>query len=97
VFSFNPQSIIDADLIPHVVHALDQADFKVRKEAVWVITNYTSGGTPEQIIYLLQNNVLPPLCGMLNVQDLKSVNVALDSINHILHVSKITFPCFCVY
>ena len=70
-----------------VIQALDKADFKVRKECVWVITNYTSGGNFEQIVYLLQNDVIPPLCSMLNVQDLKSVNVALDSISHILHVS----------
>jgi len=96
------QSIVDAGVVPPVIQALDKADFKVRKECVWVITNYTSGGNFEQIVYLLQNDVIPPLCSMLNVQDLKSVNVALDSISHILHnarrmdqtgdaVDKITF------
>ncbi|XP_066921822.1 importin subunit alpha-1-like [Clytia hemisphaerica] len=78
------QAIIDAGLVPLIVEALDKGEFKVRRECVWVITNYTSGGTTEQVGFLLMNNVIPPLCSMLNVQDLKSVNVALDSINHIL-------------
>lgn len=82
------QAVYNEDILQPIINALDKADFKVRKEAVWVITNITSGGTNEQIIVLLQNNVLPPLCGMLNVQDLKSVSVALDALNHILEKAQ---------
>lgn len=29
-------------------------DFKTIKEATWAITNTTTGGTPEQILYLVE-------------------------------------------
>lgn len=77
-------------MLDPVIHALDKGEFKVRKEAVWVITNYTSGGTTKQIYKLLERNVLEPLCKMLAVQDIKSVNVALDAVNNILLVSSFT-------
>jgi len=36
-----------------VVEILSKAEFKTRKEAVWAITNATSGGTAEQIKLVL--------------------------------------------
>jgi len=35
------------------VEILSKAEFKTRKEAVWAITNATSGGTAEQIKLVL--------------------------------------------
>ena len=77
-------ALIDADIIPPVIKALCEGDFKVQKEAVWVITNYTSGGSLDHILYLLHCNVLEPLCKMLDVQDTKTVMVALDGMRNIL-------------
>ena len=38
------QSVIDANIIPGVIELMIKGDFKSQKEAVWVITNLTSGG-----------------------------------------------------
>ena len=38
------QSVIDANIIPGVIDLMKNGDFKSQKEAVWVITNLTSGG-----------------------------------------------------
>lgn len=78
------RALIDADVIPPVIKALDEGDFKIQKEAIWVITNYTSGGDVDHIMYILHCNVLQPLCKMLNVQDTKTVMVALDGMRNIL-------------
>ena len=50
-------------IIPPIVKVLDVGEFKVQKEAVWVITNFTSGGTFNHILYLVQHcNVIEPMC-----------------------------------
>ena len=51
---FLTQAVIDSNIIPMLVEILSKAEFKTRKEAAWAITNATSGGTAEQIKYVLQ-------------------------------------------
>lgn len=43
------KAVIDADLIPVILKIMDQGDYKSQKEAVWVITNLTSGSNIEQV------------------------------------------------
>lgn len=47
------QAVIDANIFPSIIDLLSKADFKTRKEAAWAITNATSGGTVDQIKYLV--------------------------------------------
>lgn len=61
-----------------------QGDFKSQKEAVWVITNLTTGGTIEQMVMLVQSGALGPFCNMLLNKDWKTVMVVLDGIQNIL-------------
>lgn len=68
--------------------SLQQGDFKSQKEAVWVITNLTSGGTMEQIAYCVQNGAINPLCDMLTVKDAKVITIVLDAISNILQVNE---------
>lgn len=64
-----------------------QGDFKAQKEAVWVVTNFTSGGSTEQIIELVSQGVLQPFCNMLDAKEAKTVLVVLDGLSNILQVS----------
>ena len=41
--------VIDANLIPPITTALAQGDFRTQKEAAWAVSNFTVGGTPEQV------------------------------------------------
>ncbi len=45
--------MIDANLIPPLVYVLQTADFKVKKEACWALSNASTGGLkkPEIIQY----------------------------------------------
>lgn len=47
------QAVIDSNIFPVLMEILGSAEFKTRKEAAWAITNATSGGTAEQIRYLV--------------------------------------------
>ena len=44
--------------------------------------NATSSGTPEQIRYLVELGVIPPLCDLLSIVDTKVVEVALNGLDN---------------
>ena len=80
------QQAIENNLVPPLIQMLANAEFDIRKEAAWGISNATSGGTPEQIKYLVVQGCIPPLCALLEVQDAKIVTVALEGLENILKV-----------
>lgn len=43
------QSVIEAGIISPLVNLLQTAEFEIKKEAAWAISNATSGGTNDQI------------------------------------------------
>lgn len=43
------QQVIEAGIIQPLIYMLHNADFEIKKEAVWAISNATSGGNHDQI------------------------------------------------
>lgn len=43
------QSVVEAGIIGPLVNLLQNAEFEIKKEAAWAISNATSGGSHEQI------------------------------------------------
>ena len=41
--------VIDAGLVPLLVYVLAQGEFKAQKEAAWAVSNFTVGGTAQQV------------------------------------------------
>lgn len=78
------QAIIDANIFPTLIHILGTAEYKTRKEAAWAVTNSTSGGTGEQIKYLVSVGCIPPMCELLTVMDANIVQVALNGLENVL-------------
>jgi len=80
------QAVIDSNVIAPLIQLLTNAEFDIRKEAAWAISNATSGGTPEQIKYLVSQGCIRPLCDLLTVNDAKIITIALEGLENILKV-----------
>jgi importin subunit alpha-1 len=76
--------------MPPLIRLLDHGEFDIRKEAVWAISNATSGGTALQIRFMVARGVIPPLCRLLQVPDPKVVVVALEGLDNILKAGAST-------
>ena len=85
-------SVIEANIIPPLVHLLATAEFDIKKEAAWSISNATSGGAPEQIKYLVQQGCIKPLCDLLTCNDPRLVTVALEGIENVLKAGEHEAP-----
>jgi len=82
------QMVIEANIIDPLIQLLTSAEFDLRKEAAWAISNATSGGTNQQIKYLVEQGCIKPLCDLLPSQDAKIVRVALEGLENILKVGE---------
>lgn len=71
-----------------LVHVLATSELRVQKEAAWAITNYTSGASTEQVLYLVQCQVIKPICDLMTARDPKLVKVLLDGLCNILLVAE---------
>ena len=76
------------NIIPPLIELLANAEFDIKKEAAWAISNATSGGTPEQIRYLVNQGCIKPLCDLLSCADGRIVTVALEGLENILKVGE---------
>ena len=80
------QAVIENNIIPPLVHLLATAEFDIRKESAWAISNATSGGSHEQIKYLVRAGCIKPLCDLLDCSDVRIITVALEGLENILKV-----------
>jgi hypothetical protein len=93
----NPEQIkevIDANIIPPLVYILKTDEFDIQKEAAWAISNATSGGKDEQIRFLVNQAVIPPMCDLFMCNDPKITMVVMEGIENILRVGKADAPRF---
>ncbi|KAH9754241.1 Importin subunit alpha-2 [Citrus sinensis] len=82
------QAVIDAGLIVPLVNLLQDAEFDIKKEAAWAISNATKAGTQEQIKYLVREGCIKPLCDLLLCADPEIVTVCLKGLENILKVGE---------
>jgi importin subunit alpha-1 len=80
------QAVIDCSIVQPLIQLLSSAEWDIRKEAAWAISNATSGGSPDQLRYLLSQNCIPPLCELLVCADVRIIVVALEALENLLKV-----------
>ncbi|GLT72381.1 hypothetical protein SLA2020_443200 [Shorea laevis] len=90
VIGFNSvsQAVIEANIILPLVHLLQHAEFDIKKEAAWAISNATSGGSHDQIQFLVSQGCIKPLCDLLICPDPRIVTVCLEGLENILKVGE---------
>lgn len=57
------------DVVPSLIQLAAANEPKVRKEAMWAISNDISAATPERTRVLIEQNVLSELCALLHAQE----------------------------
>ncbi|KAH7511127.1 hypothetical protein JRO89_XSUnG0222900 [Xanthoceras sorbifolium] len=82
------QGVIEANIIAPLVYLLQHAEFEVKKEAAWAISNATSGGSREQIQFLVNQGCVKPLCDLLVCPDPRIVTVCLEGLENILKMGE---------
>jgi importin subunit alpha-6/7 len=80
------QNVIENNIIPPLIQLLVNAEFDIRKEAAWAISNATSGGNEQQIKFLVQQGCIRALCKLLSGSDTRIVTIALEGLENILKV-----------
>jgi len=70
--------------VPLLLNVLRSGDFRAQKEAAWAITNITSGGSIEHMVFLCQQGAIPALCDMLSCRDWRTIITVLDGLENIL-------------
>jgi len=78
-------SVITAGIVPLLIGVLRTGDFRAQKEAAWAITNITSGGCIEHMVYLCQEGAIPAMCDMLSCRDWRTIITILDALENILN------------
>ena len=86
------QAVIEANIILPLVHLLATAEFDIKKEAAWSISNAIEGGSPEQSRYLVQQGFIKPLCDLLTCNDPRLLTVALEGIENVLKAGEHEAP-----
>ena len=72
-----------------LVEVLKGSDFKAQREAVWAITNITSGGSTEQIIELIEKYpVIQPFCDLLASKDTRTLTVILSGLTALFKTAE---------
>ncbi len=78
------QAVIEANIIPSLIHILSEAEAGTKKEAAWAISNVARYGSPEQIHYVVDQGCIRPLCDLLTAKDAQVVELALETLESIL-------------
>lgn len=78
------ERVIEEGLFTDICEVLQGGEFRSQKEAAWVVTNVTSSGTEQQILYLVEKvGVLKPFCDLLGSKDARCILVILSGLKNL--------------
>eukprot|EP00656_Telonema_subtile_P010451 TRINITY_DN1503_c0_g3_i2.p1 TRINITY_DN1503_c0_g3~~TRINITY_DN1503_c0_g3_i2.p1 ORF type:complete len:700 (-),score=209.77 TRINITY_DN1503_c0_g3_i2:833-2932(-) len=80
------QCVLEHNIVPLVVAKLQHSDTdsRIKKEALYVLANACSGGTPAQLQFMINQACIPAMCAMLPCTEPRLVLVALEGLQYLL-------------
>uniref|UniRef100_A0A2K5CGS8 Importin subunit alpha n=1 Tax=Aotus nancymaae TaxID=37293 RepID=A0A2K5CGS8_AOTNA len=82
------QQLLAYNVLPPLVAVLKYGQFKVQKDAIWMVASFVTGATMDQLIQLIHSGMLEPLVNLLTAPDVKIVLIILDVISFILEAAE---------
>ena len=82
---------IEAGIIEKLILILTGDDLEVRKEAIWALSNTTQNASPQQFQYMAERNGVSALASVLDMNDSKSLIVAMEGLENLLKCGKMHF------
>lgn len=89
------QKVLDCNLLPWVIDQCNFGDFRVRKEAVWAITNLINSGNEDQTTCAINCSGIEALCSMLDCMDASICETAMNGLHSLC--SKENLRCTATY
>ncbi len=81
------------DLLPKVLAQLGaSAEWDVRKEASWVISNIATGGKAAHLAHLVEQGAVTPLCELLDVAEVRILLLGMEALEAILKTGVAEYP-----
>jgi len=77
-------ALVAAEVFGKIINIVQKDEKEIRKEAVWALSNAAAGGRADHVAHLVQQGIIPALCNLFSLQDVKIVSVAMEGINRIL-------------
>lgn len=99
------QMVIDSGVMPKIIELTKIAEFNVKKEALWVIANAFSGGTKDQMHYLVNLGILEIIDKQLaKIEDASAQNLCLSifesvgqNLENVLKVTIMDLECIIIF
>jgi len=82
--------VIELNIFKDLVNIVLNDIEEVKKEALWAISNATSGGNANQISILVKENCIKALCQGLDNKDANIICVSLEGLENILHCGELS-------
>uniref|UniRef100_A0A8D2QC90 Uncharacterized protein n=1 Tax=Zonotrichia albicollis TaxID=44394 RepID=A0A8D2QC90_ZONAL len=77
------QAVIDANLVPMIIHLLDKVRSQILVDTVWALSYLTDAGN-EQIQMVIDSGIVPHLVPLLSHQEVKVQTAALRAVGNIV-------------
>jgi|TARA_B110000914_G_scaffold171496_1_gene152243 importin subunit alpha-1 len=71
------QLLVDCQVFTPLRVMMNTESYTIVKEIAWIVSNACEGGNAAQISHIMQVGFIPPICSLLNREDVEEVKMAL--------------------
>lgn len=82
------QAVVESGIFPMIIALLTSSKVAVQENIGRSLLTVTTGGTADQIFYLVEKGTIAPLCQVLRSSDTTVISFALDCLHNILKTAS---------